>query len=85
MDYVMAHKGLSIGSVCEDTKNALCLEWHQCYNHLMHKLMFCYVFSVLTGILAVWCMSQEAVHFELIDYSQKQKQQQKVKKKHFNN
>jgi hypothetical protein len=30
-------------------------------------------------------MSQEAAHFELIDYSQKQKQQQKVKKKHFNN
>ena len=34
-------------------------------------------------LLAFWqCdVSQEAVHFELIDYSQKQKQQQKVKKK----
>lgn len=31
-------------------------------------------------MLAVWCMSQEAVHFELIDYSQKQQKEKKIQK-----
>lgn len=30
-------------------------------------------------MLAVWCMSQEAVHFELIDYSQKQQKEKQYK------
>ena len=30
--------------------------------------------------LAAWCMSQEAVHYELIDYSQKQQKEKQYKK-----
>lgn len=31
-------------------------------------------------MLAVWCISQEAVHFELIDYSQKQQKEKPIRK-----
>lgn len=34
----------------------------------------------LIGMLAVWCMSQEAVHFELIDYSQSNKKGKIIQK-----
>ena len=36
-------------------------------------------------MLAVWCISQEAVHFELIDYSQKQRKEEEKKKHSKNN
>lgn len=42
------------------------------------------MYSVLIDMLAVRCMSQEAVHFELIEQSQKLKQKQTNKKHKYN-